>query len=112
MSRPRSCLVAQRHEGRLHRIQARKAEPPCWGDRRIWADRRFVEPWPVHKTRGLRLMREHHLVVPPHRKLKAKRTPTGSKPRAPKPHEWWGIAMPKLLVGDCGWVEIVVVLDG
>lgn len=67
LSRQRSCLVAQRHEGLLHRIQARKAEPPCGGDRRLWASRRVVAPGPVPKKRGLRLMREPHLVVPPNR---------------------------------------------
>jgi putative transposase len=50
-------------------------------------------------------------LVPPNRKLKAKRTPTGSQPKATKPHEWWGIEMTKLLVGDFGWVSLVVVRD-
>jgi putative transposase len=56
-------------------------------------------------------MREHHLLVPPNLKLKAKRTPTGSKPRPHKPNEWWGIDMTKVMVAGCGWVYIVVVLD-
>ena len=56
-------------------------------------------------------MREHHLLVPPHLRLKAKRTPMGSQPRPTKPHEWWGIDMTKGLVQGVGWVSIVVVLD-
>jgi putative transposase len=111
VSRQRSLLVAQRNEGLRYRIQELKAEPPFWGYRRIWAYLRFVAQWPVHKKRVWRLMREHHLLVAPNRKLKAKRTPTRSKPRATKPHEWWGIEMAKLMVGDFGWVSIVVVLD-
>ena len=56
-------------------------------------------------------MREHHLLVQPHLTLRAKRPPTGSKPRPTKPNEWWGIDMTKILVEDFGWVYIVVVLD-
>jgi hypothetical protein len=37
MSRQPSPLVAQRNEGLLQRIRERKAEPPFWGYRRIWA---------------------------------------------------------------------------
>jgi putative transposase len=61
--------------------------------------------------RILRLMREHHLLVPANLRLKAKRTPMGSKPRPTKPHEWWGIDMTKVLVEGFGWVYIVGVLD-
>ena len=56
-------------------------------------------------------MREHHLLVPPNGRLKAKRTPTRSKPRPTKPDEWWGIDMTKVLVEGFGWVYIIVVLD-
>jgi putative transposase len=111
MSRPRSPLIAQRNDALLRRVQALKAEHPFWGYRRIWAYLRFVEQWPVNKKRVWRLMREHHLVVPTNPKLKAKRTPTGSKPRATKPNEWWGIDMTKLWVEGFGWIYIVVVLD-
>jgi putative transposase len=111
MSRQASPSVAQRNQGLLARIQALKAEHPFWGYRRIWAHLRFVEQLPVNKKRILRLMREHHLLVPPNLKLKAKRTPTGSKPKPTKPNEWWGIDMTKVLVQDFGWVYIVVVLD-
>jgi putative transposase len=43
-----------------------KAEPPCWGYRRIWAYLRVVEPVLVNQQRMRRLMREPPLLVPPH----------------------------------------------
>ena len=92
-------------------IQALKAEPPFWGDRRIWAYLRFVEQQPVNKKRILRLMREQQLLVTPNRHLRAKRTPMGKKPRPTKPNEGWGIDMTKVLVEGVGWMYIVVVLD-
>jgi putative transposase len=57
-------------------------------------------------------MREHHLLVPPNWRLKAKRTPQGSQPKPTKPHKWWGIEMTKVLGAGVGWVSIVIVLDG
>jgi hypothetical protein len=111
MSRHRSPLIAHRHDARLRRVQALKAEHPFCGYRRLWAYLRFVEQWPMNKKRVLHLMREYHLVAPPTLKLKAKRTPTGSKPRATKPHECWGIDMTKRVVEGFGWVSIVVGLD-
>jgi putative transposase len=100
-----------RDEELLPRIQALKAGHPFWGYRRIWAYLRFVEQVPVNKKRVLRWLREHHLLVTPNSKLKAKRTPTRSKPRPTMPHEWWGIEMTKVLVEGFGWVYIVLVLD-
>jgi putative transposase len=61
--------VTQRDEYLLPRIQQLKAEHPFWGYRRIWAYLRFVERMPVHKKRILRLMRKHHLLVPPNLRL-------------------------------------------
>jgi putative transposase len=111
MKRRRALRVAQRDEELVPCIQALKAEHPFWGYRRIWAHLRFVQQRAVNKKRILRLMREQHLLVPPHLRLKAKRAPTGSKPRPTKPHEWWGIDMTKVMVAGFGWVYIVVVLD-
>jgi putative transposase len=111
MSRHPSSLVAQRHEGLLQRIRELKAEHPFWGYRRIWASLHFVERPPVNKKRILRLMREHQLLVTPNRRLRATRTPLGTKPRPTKPDEWWGIDMTKVLVEGVGWMYIVVVLD-
>jgi putative transposase len=111
MRRQRSLQVIQRDEALLPRLQALKAEHPFWGYRRIWAYLHFVERLPVNKKRILRLMREHHLLVRPNQRLRARRTPTGSKPKPTKPNEWWGIDMTKVLVAGFGWVYIVVVLD-
>jgi putative transposase len=71
-----------------------------------------VEQLPAHQKRGRRLMRAPHVWVKPNPQLRAKRTPTGSKPRPPKPNEGWGIDMTKSLGEDCGWVSIVGVRDG
>jgi putative transposase len=57
--------VTQRDEGLLPHIQGLKAEPPCWGYRRIWAYLHFVAGLSVNKKRVLRVMREHNLVVKP-----------------------------------------------
>jgi putative transposase len=109
--RRRSFQVTQRDAGLLPQIQQLKAEHPFWGYRRIWAYLHFGERLPVNKKRILRLMREHHLLVPPNLRLKAKRTPVARKPRPSKPNEWWGIDMTKVLVEGFGWVYIVLVLD-
>jgi putative transposase len=111
MRRQRSRQVTQRDASLLPRIQALKAEHPFWGYRRIWAHLHLVEQVAVNKKRILRLMREHHLLVQPNLRLKAKRTPMASKPRPSKPDEWWGIDMTKVLVEGFGWVYIVLVLD-
>jgi putative transposase len=111
LTRHRSLQVTQRDGPLLPRIQPLKAEHPCWGYRRIWAYLRFGEQVPVHKQRIWRLMREHHLLVPPHLRLKAKRTPTGSQPCPTKPHEWWGLELTKVMGAGFGWVYLVVVLD-
>ena len=111
MSRQKSPVVVQRNEALVQRIRELKAEHPFWGYRRIWAYLHFVEQRPVNKKRILRLMREHQLLVTPNQRLRAKRTPTGKKPRPTKPNEWWGIDMTKVLVEGVGWIYIVVVLD-
>jgi putative transposase len=112
MSRPPSPLVAQRHEGLRQRIRALKAAHPVWGYRRIWAYLRCIEPPTVKKKRIGRLMREHDLLGPPNGRLQAKRTPTRSQPKPTKPNEWGGIDMTQVLVEGCGWVDLVVGLDG
>jgi putative transposase len=111
MKRQQSPSIVQRHEDLLERLRALKAEHPFWGYRRIWAYLRFVERQPVNKKRILRLLREHHLLVQPNCRLKAKRTPTRSKPKPTRPNEWWGLDMTKVLVQGFGWMYIVVVLD-
>jgi putative transposase len=111
MTRQRSLRVVQCDAGLLPRIQVLKAKHPFWGYRRIWAYLRFVEQLPVNKKRIWRLMREHRLLVQPNLRLKAKRTPSGRKPKPTQPNQWWGIDMTKVLVEGMGWVYIVIVLD-
>jgi putative transposase len=109
--RQRSLRVVPRDEGLLPRIQALKAEHPFWGSRRMWAYLRFTELLPINKKRVWRLMREHQLLVPPNRRLSARRTPPARKPKPTRPHAWWGIDMTKVLVSGFGGVYVVVVLD-
>jgi transposase InsO family protein len=111
MNRHPSARVTERNAALLTRIQALKAEHPFWGYRRIWATLRYADGLPVNKKRVLRLVREHALLVPPNRKLRATRTPTTSKPKPTAPNQWWGIDMTKVLVESFGWVYVVVVLD-
>jgi transposase InsO family protein len=92
------------------RIREIKGDHPFWGYRRIWAHLRYIDGLIVNKKRVLRLMREHEFLVPPNRKLKAKRTSSRSKPRPSRPGQWWGIDMTKVIT-DAGWVYIVIVLD-
>ncbi len=65
MTRHRSLRIVRRDEDLLPRIQALKVEHPFWGYRRVWAYLRFVAQLPGNQTCLLRLMREHHLLVPP-----------------------------------------------
>jgi putative transposase len=103
--------VTQSDEELLPCVQALKVEHPFWGYHCIWAHLRVVQQRSVNKKLILRLRRAQPLLVPPRLRLKAKRTPTGSKPRPTKPNEWWGIAMTKVMVAGLGWVYMVVVLD-
>ena len=111
MKRRRALRVTPRDEALVPGIQALKAEHPFWGYRRIWAYLRFVDHLPVNSKRVLRLMREHQLLVKPHLRLKAKRTPTGGTPKPTRPNEWGGIDLSKVLIEGFGWVSIVLVLD-
>jgi transposase InsO family protein len=111
MTRRRSPTVAQRNAPLLARIQALKADHPFWGYRRIWAQLHFGEGLAVNKKRILRLMRMHGFLVSRNPRLKARRTPTHSKPRPTAPNQWWGIDMTKVMVEPIGWVYLVLVLD-
>jgi hypothetical protein len=64
------------------------------------------------QKRGLRVLREPHLVVKPNPQLKAKRTPSRSTPGPPTSQEWWGIAMTTVMGEGVGWGAIVLALDG
>ena len=111
MTRQGSPSVAQRNAGLRERIERLKADHPFWGYRRVWAYLRFTDGLPVNRKRILRLMREHHWLVPSNPRLRASRTPTRSKPKPHRPNQWWGIDMTKVLVESEGWLYIVLVLD-
>jgi len=49
---------------------------------------RFVDELSVGKNRVHRLMKEHGLMVHGSQLLKAKRKPTGHKPRPSRPNQW------------------------
>lgn len=111
MRRKPSLAVAARNVEILDRIRALKAEHPFWGYRRLTAQLKAVDKLPVNRKRVLRLLRQHDLLVKPNLKLRAKRTPTTSKPRATAPNQWWGIDMTKVCVESFGWMYVVLVLD-
>ncbi|MFN3681430.1 MAG: IS3 family transposase [Nitrospira sp.] len=85
MSR-RSPAIAQCNAPVLARIQALKADHPCWGDRRIWAQLHVGAGLVINKKRILRLMREQGWWCRPPR-LKALRTPTWGTPRPTAPNQ-------------------------
>lgn len=109
--RKASVKVHKRNKPILDQIQALKPEHPFWGYRRIWAHLKFIDKIDVNKKRVLRLMKEHHLIVNHETKLKAKRTPEKSKPKAEKPNEIYGIDMTKIKLKEQGWAYLVVVID-
>lgn len=90
-------------------IKELKSLHPFWGYRRVWASLRFHHQFLVNQKRVARLMKLYGLQVEG-RQLRAKRTPSGSKPRPERPLQWWGIDMTKLMTSG-GWVYIVLVLD-
>ncbi|MDP7385841.1 MAG: IS3 family transposase, partial [Nitrospinota bacterium] len=72
---------------------------------------RYVDGLTVNKKRVLRLMQTHSLTVKRNVRLKARRTPSRSKPRPSRPNEWWGIDMTKVMTRRSGWVHLVVAVD-
>jgi hypothetical protein len=61
MKRRRALRVPQNDEELVPCVQALKAAHPFWGDRRVWAHRRFVQQRAVNKKRMLRLIRAHSI---------------------------------------------------
>ena len=94
----------------LASIQEIKQGHPFWGYRRVRAWLKYREGLPVGYKRIYRLMKEHDLLVPQTR-YRAKRQPTGRKPRAVRPRQFWGIDMTKFLIPALGWAYLVIVLD-
>ena len=97
----------------LPQIQTIKADHPFWGYRRVWAYIKYRLNQPVNKKRIYRIMKEHNLLVTPNLKLKAKRQkqPNRNKPRAKRPHQFWGTDMTKILISSFGWIYLVIILD-
>lgn len=111
ITRQPSLRIVSRNAALLSRIAAIKADHPFWGYRRVWAYLTYVERRLVNKKRVYRLMKVNHLSVNRNELLKARRTPTRSKPRASRPNEYWGTDMTKIKLTHTGWVYLVIVLD-
>ena len=97
----------------LLKIQSIKAKHPLWGYRRVWSYMKYRQHQPYNKKRIYRIMREHHLLVTPKLRLKAKRSNQvhASKPRATRPNQFWGTDMTKIMIPSYGWLYLVIVLD-
>ena len=104
-----SLKVIERNESILEKIRALKADHPFWGYRRIWAHLTYVSGLEINKKRVYRLMKLHNLTVQKNTRLKAKRTPSRSKPQADKPNQIWGIDMTKFKTAE-GWGYLVITL--
>lgn len=109
--RKRSEGVIDRDRQLLELIEPIKAEHPAWGYRRVWAYLRYRMGLVVGKNRIYRILKENRLLAVNPRTLKAKRTPTRSKPTTDKPNELWGIDMTKVKVQSWGWLYLVIVKD-
>jgi transposase InsO family protein len=92
------------------KIKELKTAHPFWGYRRVSAWLRRREGFLINQKRVRRIMKEHDLMAD-RKTCKAKRKPTGKKPKAMKPLQFWGIDMTKFIVGPLGWVYLVIVLD-
>lgn len=95
----------------IEEIKGIKSEHPFWGYRRVWARLKYRLGYQtLNRKKVYRLMKEYKLLAHQTKK-KARRIPLGSKPKANRPNEWWGIDMTKVMVNNWGWVYVVVVLD-
>lgn len=110
MKRRTSSAVIEKNQPILKRVEELKKDHPFWGYRRVWAHLVYVDQMAVNKKRIYNLMKQNRLLVSKETKLRAKRTPLRSKPKAEKPNEIWGIDMSKVKT-EIGWVYIVIVLD-
>lgn len=111
MKRAKSLSVLRRNESLLVHIKEIKADHPLWGYRRIWSYLKYRQGLSVNRKRIYRILKEQNMLVTPQVRLKAKRGPMRSKPRAAKPNQFWGIDMTKILLSGWGWLYLVVVLD-
>lgn len=83
---------------------------PFWGYRRMTAGLKFREGYVVNHKRIQKLIQENGLGVE-RKKMKALRTSSRPKPRATLPNQYWGIEMPKFMLGTLGWCYLIIVLD-
>lgn len=93
----------------LEMIRSLVTSHPFWGYRRVWAHFKNREKIKINRKRIYRLMKEAGLLArvkrfKPERLLK-------SKPKAIRPHEFWGTDMTKFLIRSLGWVSLVIVED-
>ena len=94
----------------LANIREIKLHHPFWGYRRVRAWLKYRQDLPVGHKRVYRLMKENGLLVP-QKRYRAKRQPSGQKPRAQRPGQFWGIDMTKFIIPGLGWAYLVIVLD-
>ena len=111
MKRRRSRAVTVRDDLMAEHIREVKAEHPLWGYRRVWAYLRYRQGVRVSRNRIARIMSERGLMVSRNQRLRARRGVAGSKPRAARPDQYWGMDMTKVRLGSYGWVYVHVVLD-
>jgi transposase InsO family protein len=111
MKRQTSQAVIDRNRPLLEAIRQIKQEHPFWGYRRVWAYITYHKQIVVNKKRVYKIMKKNNLLVTKVARLRAKRTPMRSKPKAGAPNEIWGIDMTKIKIQEHGWAYIVLVLD-
>lgn len=95
----------------IERIKGLKTTHPFWGYRRIHA-------WLVHREgirinikRVRRIMKEEGLEVKQKEYKAKRREDKGSKPKAERPRQYWGIDMTKFFLNGIGWIYLIVILD-
>lgn len=111
MKRRPSLSVSSRNQSVLNEIKQIKSDHPLWGYRRVWSYMKYRQGLEVNKKRIYRLMKENTLLVTKNVRLKARRGPFKSKPRADRANQYWGIDMTKIKLSSWGWFYLVVVLD-
>lgn len=111
MKRQKSLSVISRNLSILDEIKQIKSDHPLWGYRRVWSYLKYRQGFDVNKKRIYRLMKENHFIVTPQIRLRARRGPVKSKPRAHRPNQFWGMDMTKIKLSSWGWFYLVIVLD-
>lgn len=91
MKRKTSRVVVERNKPILKKIEKLNKEHPFWGYRRVWAHLVYVDQVVDNKKHVYNLMKQNNLLVKKETKLRAKRTPLKSKPKASRPGDIWGI---------------------